>query len=234
VTSLNLVVEGQTEETFVRDVLRPYLAARGVTCRARCVETARKHGKIYRGGLTDYSKLKRDLMRWIREDRRPEAYFSTMIDLYAIPADFPGYEEADSARSDLERALRLEKRLHQDINHERARFIPYIQVHEFEALLFADPEAFQTRFPRKQKQVEALVRIRERFGTPEHIDNELPPSKRILAELRSYEKVIDGPTIAGRIGMERLRRECPHFNDWIERLAALPGRGGSNPALGSF
>jgi len=59
---LNVVVEGQTEETFVRDVLAPYWGTRGIYAVARCIETSRKHGRVFKGGGRNYDKLRRDIV----------------------------------------------------------------------------------------------------------------------------------------------------------------------------
>ena len=86
---LNIIVEGHTEETFVRDILSPHLAMHGVYVGGvRRVETGRKRGKIYRGGVTNYGKAKKDIQMWMKQEK--DAWFSTMFDLYALPEDFPG------------------------------------------------------------------------------------------------------------------------------------------------
>ena len=86
---LNIIVEGHTEETFVRDMLVPHLGMHGVfVSGVRRVETGRKKGKIFRGGVTNYSKAKKDIQIWMKQEK--DAWFSTMFDLYALPEDFPG------------------------------------------------------------------------------------------------------------------------------------------------
>ena len=88
---VNMIVEGQTEEEFAHDVLEMPLAQRSLYLSVRCVETSRdkKRGKIYRGGLLDYNRLRGDLVRWMKEDQKPDARFTTMIDLYALPDNYP-------------------------------------------------------------------------------------------------------------------------------------------------
>jgi len=95
---VNIIVEGQTEETFVNRILREELGPCGISISARSVETKRKKSRfdrsteIRRGGLSKYAKAKKDIQRWLREDR--SAYLTTMFDLYALPSDFPKREEA--------------------------------------------------------------------------------------------------------------------------------------------
>ena len=91
---LNFVVEGQTEETFVKNTLYPQLAMRSICASALCVSTSNKGGYTYRGGLTSYSQAKGDLEIWMKNDQDQNTRFTTMFDLYALPSDFPGYGDA--------------------------------------------------------------------------------------------------------------------------------------------
>jgi len=103
--------------------------------------------------------------------------------------------------------------------------IPYIQLHEFEALLFSDPSAFLEAFPGNQRAVDRLTAIRARFRNPEEI-NLIPgkaPSKRILDVLPDYQKPVAGMLIAQRIGVARIRQECRHFDEWLSRLISGAG-----------
>ncbi len=215
---LHVVVEGQTEEAFVRNVLCPYMGRYDVIMVARCVETSRKGGIKRRGGIRGYSKLRRDLMRWMKEDANPEARFSTMIDLYSLPADFPGYEESRRIPELFRRVEYLETCFSEDVDDRR--FVPYLQLHEFEALLFADASKFVFAFPDRQGTVDQISAIRSSFPSPEHIDDgeNTAPSKRIREVFPDYDKVAFGPVIAAKIGIETLVRECSHFAAWIDRL----------------
>lgn len=140
---INILVEGPTEEDFVNAVLREPFAQKGIALAARSVETSRKHGKINRGGATNYLKFRRDLLNWLNQDEHAVA--SMMFDLYALPNDFPSYTEAHRQADSYQRVALLEQALLDDINRDipsaTARFIPYIQLHEFESLLFSDPAA---------------------------------------------------------------------------------------------
>lgn len=225
---LHLVVEGQTEQAFVRDVLAPHLAQFHVFADARCVETARKRDRILRGGLGGYARPKRDLLSWMRQDRHREAFFTTMFDLYALPEEFPGCAEAAAKSDPYERVAVLEDRLRRDLGHPRDQFIPYIQVHEFEALLFSAPEKFDAAFPSDKPKVDELTRTVARFESPEHIDLDTPPSRRILAVFPSYDKVQDGPILALEVGLEAIRGKCRHFGKWLRRLEQLPSQLGTS------
>jgi hypothetical protein len=218
---LHAVVEGQTEETFVNTVLAPELGSRNIFMDTHCITTGREDTRMYRGGLNKYRQLKRDLTRWMKQDQQPDAWFTTMLDLYALPGDFPGVGDCASRSSPAEHVDCLEARLIQDLDHRR--FIPYIQLHEFEALLFSDVSQFAVEFPGNVSVIQQLARIRAKVSSPEDIDDSPigAPSKRILEILSDdYEKTLAGPAIAKRIGLPTLRRECPHFNQWIEKIEA--------------
>ncbi len=156
-----------------------------------------------------------------------------MFDYYALPNDFPGYADLTTGTA----AGRID-RLQMAMTNEMAqrlpgfpsagRFLPYIQQHEFEALLFSDPSAFEAAIPESAVAIASLMNIRSGFATPEDIDDgpRTAPSKRILSVLPSYEKATGGPLVAQRIGLPTVRRECPAFNRWVTRLEAL-----GNPAL---
>jgi hypothetical protein len=223
---LHFVVEGQTEETFLNRVLVPHFATLSVAVDGRSVETGRRRAKVFRGGITSYGKLKSDLSRWMRQDDNQDAWFTTMVDLYGlghINDEFPGYEQTGNERNPVLRVQRLEAAFAADISHQR--FIPYLQLHEFEALLFTDPSEFFPRFERSEGAVAQMRKTASEFETPEHINEgeNKAPSKRIIQVLPQYEgrKASDGPIIAEKIGLNRLRKACPHFDKWILRLEGL-------------
>jgi hypothetical protein len=222
---LNMVVEGQTEETFVHQVLEGHLAQRNVFVFVRCVETSRdkRRHKIYRGGLLDYARAKGDLFRWMKEDRHEDARFTTMFDLYALPDDFPGRQRSRGLATPRQRVEALEEAFEQDINDRR--FLPYLQLHEFEALLLADPAQFEWEFIEHAEAIGRLTALAAGYESPEEIDegDESAPSKRVIREIPEYEfrKASAGPLIASKIGLPRLREKCPHFSRWLEMLEAL-------------
>ena len=220
---LHFIVEGQTEETFVRNTLVPHLAGRSIWADARCVQTSRRRGKKYRGGLSHYAQVRKDITNWTKQDGNPDARFTTMFDLYALPTDFPDYDAAIQRVDPLQRAAALEDALAQDIDD--GRFLPYIQVHEFEALLLADPAKLDSQFPKHDDAIRRLAETASRYQSPEHIDDgsDTAPSKRIIREIPAYEgqKKSAGPLVAERIGLYTLRAQCHHFGRWIDRLEAL-------------
>jgi hypothetical protein len=232
---LHITAEGQTEERFVKDVLAPHLGEQGVWADARCVLTSKnkRAGVEYRGGFRRhcaYPTVKADICAWMKEDRHPDVRFTTMFDLYALPDDFPGFAAAAAEQDPYVRVRRLEESLCQDICGELddPRFIPYVQLHEFEALILADPQHLDWEFLEHDAPIQRLVAmVAAEGGNPELIDDGemTAPSKRIVAEIPEYRgnKATSGPLVAGKIGMNILRDRCRHFREWVDALNALGG-----------
>lgn len=213
--ALHLVVDGPSEEWFVRLLLAPHLRDRGVTADAVIVPHVgyRRHKRQGICGL-------------LRENVGDTHRFSTMFDYYALPEDFPGKAGPAGARP-LDRVSQLEDALAEDIADPR--FIPYLQLHEFEALLLADPSRFVAQYPDRPDAVQGLVASVASAGEPEDIDDgpETAPSKRIAAHFPRYaqQKPLASSTIARAIGLETMRARCPHFATWLRALEALPVAG---------
>ncbi len=218
---LHVTAEGQTEKAFVNKVLNPHLANYGVYADARCVLTSKdkRAAKEYRGGLISYQKARADINTWMKQDAKEDSWFTTMFDLYRLPADFPGYEQSKSLEP-YSRVAALEQALYKAVSHRQ--FIPYIQPHEFEALILADPVKLDWEYLEHDK---AIKRILEMVGSqnPELINDnpDTAPSKRILKEIPEYDKVSSGVAVVEHIGLQALRGKCPHFNDWVTRLERL-------------
>jgi hypothetical protein len=157
----------------------------------------------------------------LKEDRGSDVRLTTMFDLYRLPADFPGTFEAEKKHMVHERVKMLEAAFAADVVD--SRFIPYIQMHEFEALIFADVSRLSIPYPGPERTpaLTELERQQKEFGNPEEIDLEAPPSKRIREQIPDYEKVSAGVLAVEAIGLMRIRDVCTHFNDWLTRLEKL-------------
>lgn len=221
---LHITVEGQTEEEFVNETLAPHLANYEVYADARCVKTGRHDGKDIRGGMTKYDKARNDIQDWIDEEHgNADVAFTTMFDFYQLPDDFPGHKTASTLTDPYKKVAAIENALKSDIND--SRFLPYIQLHEFEALLFADIQKISGLYSDNGQAMANLIDISTKNTNPELIDNgiETAPSKRIIKQIPAYEnlKTTVGPLVAQAIGIERLKKACPHFREWVERLEQL-------------
>lgn len=222
---LYLFAEGQTEETFADTLLKPHLENIGVhLCPPIQIANAKKKGRVHRGGGREYAPMKKDILNLLAQERSSDVFFTTMIDSYAIAPDFPGLAEAEKLRHlPYERIKALEQAFAEDIADRR--FIPYIQLHEYEAYLFSDPAWFSYFYDRHEKEISALRAIADDYTSPELIDDgqHSAPSKRIIAKLPAYQyvKAIQGPQVAELIGLKVIRGKCPHFAAWLSRLEQL-------------
>lgn len=221
---LHITAEGQSEERFAKDTLVNHLSVFNVFPDVRCVLTSKDKHKKYRGGLISYQKAKSDIQNWLASDANTDARFTTMFDLYALPNDFPGFEEAFTKKNPYEKIEVLEQALFADIND--TRFIPYIQLHEFEALLFSKPSMLELEYFDHEKELKQLGKILVSFDNNPELINDNPetaPSKRIIKLIPEYEgnKVNVGAIIASLIGIEHLRKSCRHFNEWLIKLENL-------------
>jgi hypothetical protein len=224
-TRLYLFAEGQTEQTFATDILSPYLEKVGIYLQAAIlIAHAKKKGIVHRGGGRNYLPMKNDILRFLAQEKGRDVFFTTMIDLYAIPTEFPGLDEAEKLRhSPDKRVESLEQAFAEDIGD--SRFIPYIQLHEYEAYLFSDPVQFGFFYEHHEKAISTLKAIADGKTSPELINDgpNSAPSKRIIDELPDYDdaKPVVGPGVAALIGLDVIRGKCPHFAAWLSRLEQL-------------
>lgn len=207
--SLCIVCEGPTESLFVNECLAPHLAECGIRVSPSILQS--KSGN-HKGGRVTVERLGKQLaFEYHRFDR-----ISTLVDFY-------GFRDADG---------RTRQQLESDILAEANRwgkgkldfrFVqPYVQMYEFEGLLFTDIECFDCVLDGWDKTTRVeLQRIRKDFATPEDINNsrETSPSHRLDKIFNGqYSKTEHGPLIAGAIGLAGIRAACPNFNEWVVHL----------------
>lgn len=221
---LYVFAEGQTEQTFAGTVLKPHLANLGLYIYPVLIAHCRKKHLTHRGGGRRYLPMRNDIVRFTRQERAPDVFFTTMIDLYGLHADFPGIEEAERLRADPHQRVKLLQQAWLDDIGDR-RFVPFIQLHEYEAWLFADISQLDLFYPNANARIARLQAIADSVDTPELIDDGLQtaPSKRIIAEFPAYKgaKRTVGPQVAGLIGLNGIRAKCPHFDGWLTALESL-------------
>ena len=214
-----ILVEGQTEERFVKDVLQPYLWDVGVNLEPKIATTKRvRCGPDFLGGITCFQKVENDIRRLLGDS--DAALITTLVDYYGLPHDFPGIQHLQGKNS-RERAREIEVALEHHFD-AAPRFTAYLMIHEFEALLFSDPTVLAEvmNVPSSHAQLQA---IRNEFSTPEDINDNPPttPSRRVLSLFPGYRKRVHGPLTTGRIGLDTMRSECEHFNEWLNKLEQL-------------
>lgn len=222
---LHILCEGQTEESFVKKVLAPYLCQFNIYSKPILILTSKK--KNARGGMLSYIQAKRDLTLLQKQYKNNSSeihIFTTMFDFYALPDDFPGMEDSKRILNIRDRISYLETKFSEDMGSDV--FIPYIQLHEFEALLFTDIIRLQTEYPLSSDQILDLKCQTDVYGDPEMIDDgpSTAPSKRIINAVKQnyhYNKVHSGTAITSSIGIEMLMDKCRHFREWIEHIKMI-------------
>ncbi len=221
---VHVLVEGQTEEAFVKGVLQPHFNGQDTYLYPILIGESG-----HKGGIGEYSRARDHILRTLKQEA--STFCTTMFDYYRMPPkSWPKRKEAIHKRFAEEKAVIIEAAILADISGELGkrfdclRFIPYVQMYEFEALLFSDPGMLAQALNLIDDS--EVQRIRDQFDSPEEINDseQTAPSKRIVGLNAEYDKVVDGVLISQKIGLEAMRAQCPHFNDWIAKLEVLAGR----------
>ena len=224
-TRLLVHVEGQTEETFVDEVLAPELYRHGyLEVNARIIGNARQRHR--RGGIRPWAATQKDIVSHLRAD--PGCFATMMVDYYGLPDDWPGRLQSSalafSQKTDtVQGALLADISQQMGVSFNPDRFVPYVMMHEFEAMLFSDCERFSLGIGRPEI-APSFQEVRDGFASPEEIDDSpsTAPSKRIQNLMPGYQKPLLGNLAALEIGLDVIRAECAHFREWLERLEKLP------------
>lgn len=215
---LVFIVEGETEEAFVNNILRPYFLNCDLYNPIQCFKI--KHTQ---GGMHKYSYVRNDVLNTIYES---DVIVTTMFDLYALPHSFPGYNEAHTMENHLERVIFLEAKMKEDIEIHQGRpfsnYIPYIQLHEFEALVFSSVCGFEALFEENEMDYKGICAVIDNYPNPEDINDspETAPSKRMQKLIQGYNKVSYGIDLIEYTGIDVILRKCSHFREWIEKIKA--------------
>jgi hypothetical protein len=218
-----VIAEGVTEEAFIKQLVAPALRTLQVFVKPVMLNTS----KDAKGGAVSYDRLQRNVRNISRQ--YPRAVVTTLLDLYALPSNFPGFAEAQKLQDVYQRVNALEAAFHQaivaDVGCRGEQFLPHIQPYEFEGLLFSDVVELCNTEAAWLGSLAALSRVRDAAESPEHINDsfDTKPSKRLESLLRQpgYRKTLHGPKAAERITLAVMERECVHFGGWMNRLRGL-------------
>jgi len=219
---LIIFCEGQTEQRFCARLLQPHLFPTfdGI------IHTFPVGGKndhhIY--GVVKYGPLQKFIRNTLLQRTRNDIRFTTLIDLYAIPGDFPGKSTTRRDPSNPTPYVEaLEQAFGADIDDYR--FIPHIQLYEYETMLYSDPEAFRISFENIDIEVSEIHQIVRSVPSIEHINDHknTAPSRRIIQLIPEYRgsKTTAGVDIADFLGLQLIRSKCPHFDRWLTKLEKL-------------
>ena len=218
-----VLVEGPTERSIVDQVFTPELAQKGIYLYPRVV------GKPGHKGGNKFAVVRQELKSLIRQE--PSSIITMLFDYYGLPDDWPMLDVAKGKRADevpaiLEPAIMAALAQEVGTSFNPNQFVPYIQLHEIESILFAGPKEMAQVFQCPQLENE-FIRIVNDCGGCEMINNdrETAPSKRIQRLFPKYRKGsgvnAHAYRIAKRIGLNKIRMSCPHFDSWFIKLENL-------------
>ncbi|NUN14483.1 MAG: DUF4276 family protein [Myxococcales bacterium] len=217
---VHVICEGQTEEMFVNQILAEPFRHQGIFLIPALIG---KPG--HKGGNVKFERLLADVRRRLLDDKK--SYCTTFFDFYALPESFPGKEEAKSKGSIEEKSNCLLGALTDGLKEKLGddplrRFVPYVQMYEFEGILFSSPKGLAQGINRIEL-ANSFQTIRNAFSSPEEINNSdiTAPSKRIKKLYSGYDKPIHGSLAALEIGLDKIRSECALFDAWLKRLEGL-------------
>lgn len=217
---VHVICEGQTEEMFVNELLVPTFLAKDLLLVPALIG---RPG--HKGGNFKFERLQTDVKNRLLGERT--AYCTTFFDYYGLPQSFPGKDIHDSQVDIVTKATSVQEAMTTELTRligddAMRRFIPFVQMYEFESLLFSDPIAF-ARGISKEHLSQNLTDIAEQFDSPEHINNspQTAPSKRIEGLIRGYEKPLMGTLAALEVGLDSMRQNCELFDNWLRQLESL-------------
>ncbi len=217
---VHVICEGQTEEMFVKEILSGFFSSRGI-----CLIPILIGKPGHKGGNFKFERLFTDVQARLLGDKT--SYCTTFFDFYGLPENFPGKQKALDCLTPQDKARYMlgvmSDKLREKLGEEPLRrFIPYIQMYEFEGLLFSAPDVLAQAIYKPDLKLE-FQKIRDKFTTPEEINNSplYAPSKRIKKLYSGYDKPIHGSLAAIEIGLDTIRAECQIFNSWLRSIEDL-------------
>lgn len=213
------IVEGPTEQIFIREILSPYLAENNIIITPIIIT---KPGQ--KGGDVKFSRAKNDIERHLKQ--RQDTYLTFFIDYYEIKQDWPGVDLNENERKTLsvaQKAKRVNDSTTEKVNdlfgeyRSDKRFIPYIAMYEFEALLFSDSQILANKLNVAKSIIDAILNDCQE---PENINDspDTAPSKRLEQLSNRFKKTTTGIAIAKEIGVTKIRAQCPIFNAWLTQI----------------
>lgn len=211
--TLYIVVEGPTEEEFVNNVLAEYLKGFNIM---NAVPILLETSPGFTGGDIIFTRYRSNVEKLLISD--PEAIVTSLIDYYELRTDFPGYSTAMALAYKPDSVRYLEEQLSNTIVSDR--FIPYIQLHEFEGVLFSDIRGFNYMTSIRQTDRGKIQYIINHHPNPEMINDgkTTAPSVRLKSLIPRYRKPFHGPLIALENGIIPILQKCTRFKDWTEKI----------------
>ena len=219
---VHVICEGQSEEAFVNELLCPTFYTLGIQLLPALIG---RPG--HKGGNFKFERLFPEIEKRLLGDT--DCYCTTFFDFYGLPASFPGKKDVSVNDTIEQKFIKVNQAITIKLTEKLGgkvmrRFIPFIQMYEFEGLLFSDPKKMALGMD-KPDLIDHFQGISDKFSTPEHINNsqQTAPSKRIINVIRGYEKPLMGVLAALEVGLEAMRENCQLFDQWLSDIEGIAG-----------
>jgi hypothetical protein len=213
-----IICEGETEREFCKKLLATYYAKKDIHIQAPLIKKSM-------GGIVKWGVLKKEIETYLQENN---VFVTMLIDYYGLYSKyyFPGLDESIQILDKNDRMKFLEAAMQNDLKESvRHRFIPYLQLHEFEGLLFNDINVFYEQVP--EEELVGIAELKQTFidypDNPEMINNnrETSPSHRLERIISGYNKILYGHYFAEAIGLDKIRNKSPRFNAWMNIIEVI-------------
>ncbi len=193
-----VVCEGQTEERFVKYLSKAYFNAKEISLKPVIInKNGSMEGNVSIDRIVDYIK------------KAGGDIITTMVDYY-------GFKDQGG---------RTAKQIEDIIKGRSGKtyLIPYLQMHETEALWFSNIDAIRDAKHADMHQYKKLQDIVAQYPNPEDINNspQTAPSKRLKAIFKDYQKILDGELIFKKISIEEMKAKCPKFSSWLDSIEKM-------------
>lgn len=220
-------VEGYAELEFVNEIIGPHLSNLGIIWhKPILVANSVRKDRIARGGVRKYGPIRKDLQRLLAQFNGADFIFTTLLDYYGLPDDFPLKNgPMDGVVTPLDKVTAIENAWKDDLGD--SRFRPNLLLHEYETLILARPESLLAAYPGIDQAVSDLRKDLAGFKNPEDINDgpDTAPSKRIRrifeAHHMHYDKVTGGALAILELGLDVIRQRCTKFDCWLKMLESL-------------
>ncbi|WP_283136902.1 DUF4276 family protein [Rhizohabitans arisaemae] len=218
---LHILCEGQTEETVVREIIAPYFAVGDIHVTWSIHKTKRPAGGCaYKGGLGTWGRLLPEIRLLLRDSSI--TLLTTLFDYYGLPGDVPGMATRPHG-TPYDRVAHVERSMAEAVGDRR--FAPHLVLHEIETWVLLGHDAL-AELTGDDGLAEAMRLIVSTAHGAELVNDGITtaPSKRILNLCPRYRKTSDGPLVISEVGIDDIRKACPHADGWFTMVQAALAR----------
>lgn len=223
--TIHVICEGQTEAKFVMEILWPQFDYSDYIFVPEILLTKNdiRKGKMYKGGISTFKKAENSIRKALNSAKgKKDMFVTTMFDFYGLPQDTPGMDECKKLSDAYKKVELIEDSIKVGF-YDAPSFLPYIQLHEFETLLFADLDILKETYFDNPADFDELYTCVTEFNNIELINGgtETAPSKRLKKCIPHYDKTVLGIAALKKVRFDTMREKCRHFDDWVHKIESL-------------